>query len=153
MMGDVAHMPGKFMTNHAISSEDFQFQRAFEAFEVDPSAFGHAAHVRLAYIYLCQHSTEVAAERMRSSLLSFLEHLGVGRAKFHETITTAWTKAIRHFMALSKPSSSAVEFIESNPRLLDTQIMLTHYSAPLLFSPVARSEFVTPDLAPIPEYG
>ncbi len=140
------------MKHHAVSPDDLRFQRSFEAFEVEPSVFDHAAHVRLAYVYLCQHSTEEAAERMKASLLSFLEHLGVGRAKFHETITTAWTKAVRHFMELSNPSASSAEFVASNPRLLDTQIMLKHYSAHLLFSQVARSAFVQPDIAPIPEY-
>jgi len=137
---------------HAISLDDLQFQRSFEAFEIEPKSFDHFAHVRMAYIYLCQHSTEEAAQRMKASLLSFLEHLGVGRAKFHETVTIAWTKAVRHFMERSVHSASSAEFIASNPRLLNTQIMLLHYSAQLLFSETARSTYLKPDLAPIPEH-
>jgi hypothetical protein len=89
---------------------------------------------------------------MRMSLLSFLQHIGVGSAKFHDTLTTAWIKAVRHFMEHSSPSASFTEFIMSNPRLLDTQIMHKHYSAQLLFSAAARSAVVQPDLAPIPDY-
>lgn len=137
---------------HAISPDDLQFQRTFEAFKVEPSAFDHAAHVRLAYVYLSQSSTEEAALRMKVSLLSFLEHFGVGATKFHETITAAWTMAVRHFMEISSHSASYAEFIAMNPRLLDTEIMLRHYSAHLLFSQAARSAFVEPDVAPIPEY-
>ena len=137
---------------HTLSPEDLQFQRSFEAFKVEPSAFGHAAHIRLAYVYLCQSSPEEAALRMKASLLAFLDHLGVGSTKFHETMTKAWIKAVRHFMDLSNHAASSAEFIALNPRLLDTQIMLKHYSASLLFSPVARSEFVEPDVAPIPEH-
>jgi len=36
--------------------------------------------------------------------------------------------------------------------LLDSKIMLTHYSAELLFSDQARAEFVEPNLDPIPRH-
>jgi hypothetical protein len=52
-----------------------------------------------------------------------LGHLGVGAAKFHETMTTAWVLAVRHFMALSSPASQS-----------------------------AREAYVHPDLAAIPEH-
>jgi hypothetical protein len=138
--------------NHAISEDDTLFQRTFEALEVAPSAFDHAAHVRLAYVYLCQYPAAEAAERMKSSLLAFVDHVGVGRSKFHETITQAWILAVRHFMELSPDSASAAEFLAANPRLLDARIMLRHYSAELLFSHEARAAYVPPDIAPIPEH-
>ena len=137
--------------NHTTSEDDILFQRSFEAFEVAPSAFDHAAHVRLAYVYLCQHPAEQAAEHVKGSLLAFLEHLGVGRSKFHETITKAWIMAVRHFMEQSEPSASSEEFIAANPRLLDTNIMLKHYSAEVLFSQEARAAFVQPDIVAIPQ--
>ena len=43
--------------------------------------------------------------------------------------------------------------MEQNSRLLDSRIMLTHYSAATLFSAEARAMFIAPDLAPIPEHG
>jgi hypothetical protein len=139
--------------NQNISAEDILFQQLFEEFKVAPSDFDHAAHVRLAYIYLCQFPVEAAAERMKGSLLGFLEHLGVGSAKYHETVTRAWIMAVRHFMESSPPSASSMEFIGGNPRLLDSKIMLKHYSAEVLFSRVARTSFVRPDKAAIPEHG
>ena len=137
---------------HSISNDDVSFQRAFEAFEVEPSAFDHAAHVRLAYIYLCQHPVAAASERMKASLLAFLQHLGVGSSKFHETITRAWIMAVRHFMASLPACDSSQAFIAAHPRLLDPKIMLKHYSAELLFSPEARANFVEPDVATIPTH-
>jgi hypothetical protein len=53
-------------------------------------------------------------------------------------------------MQRSPAARSADAFIEANPALLDTRIMLTHYSRERLFSDAARREFVEPDLAPIP---
>ena len=43
-------------------------------------------------------------------------------------------------------------FIEQNPRMLDAKIMMTHYSAELIFSERARAKYVEPDLDPIPRY-
>ena len=36
--------------------------------------------------------------------------------------------------------------------LLDSKIMMTHYSAEVLFSDEARARFVEPNLSPIPRY-
>jgi hypothetical protein len=140
------------MTTHQISADDRAFVAAFERCEIAPEAFDHASHVRLAYAYLCDHPTEAAAERMKTSLLAFLAHVGVGAAKYHETITRAWIMAVAHFMAQSAPCASAEAFIAANPRLLDSKIMLTHYSAALLFSTEARQNFVDPDIQSIPKH-
>ena len=138
---------------HRISSEDREFARAFERCEIPPDAFDHAAHVRLAYVYLCEHTVDAAVDRMRQALLRFLAHLGVDTGKYHETMTRAWILAVAHFMAESTPCISAAAFMEANPRLLDTKIMLTHYSAEVLFSPAARQAYVRPDIQSIPEHG
>lgn len=47
----------------------------------------------------------------------------------------------------------AAAFVAANPRLLDSRIMLEHYSAEVLFSPEARQSFVQPDVRAIPERG
>lgn len=138
--------------HHATSSEDRAFLVAFEAHEVAPEAFDHAAHVRLAYIYLCEHSVDAAVLRMKDALLAFLTHLGVDQGKYHETITRAWIMAVSHFMNESAPCESASAFMACNPRLLDRNIMLRHYSAEVLFSPEARKAFVHPNIKPIPEH-
>ena len=59
--------------------------------------------------------------------------------KYHETITRAWIMAVHHFMTLSPSHESAASFMAANPELLDSRIMLTHYSAAVLFSPEARA--------------
>lgn len=136
---------------HQPSADDRLFLRAFEACQVAPADFDHAAHVRLAYVYLCEQSVDTAVERMKKALLVFLAHLGASPGKYHETITRAWVMAVAHFMANSVPCDSASAFMAANPQLLDSRIMLTHYSAEVLFSPEARQSFVKPDLQSIPE--
>ena len=138
---------------HRASWEDQIFRRQFEACAVRPAAFDHRAHVRLAYIYLCASDVDTAYQALRHALQQFLDHHGVDPATYHETMTRAWVLAVRHFMMRSSPMPSAASFIEQNPRLLDTRIMLTHYTKATLFSDEARSAFIEPDLDPIPEYG
>jgi hypothetical protein len=140
------------MRAHELSPDDRDFRAAFEAFTLAPAQFDHAAHVRLAYVYLVEHDVEAAAQQMRGALLKFIEHNGIPRSKFHETMTRAWVMAVRHFMNKSASASSA-DFLTRNAELLDSQIMLTHYSASVLFSPDARAGFVEPDLDPIPGRG
>jgi hypothetical protein len=137
------------MEPHKLTEDDRGFRAAFEACRVPPSQFNHEAHVRLAYVYLAELDVESAVDKMREALLNFLEHNSIPRSKFHETMTRAWVLAVRHFMNRSASASSA-DFIARNPELLDSKLMLTHYSASVLFSPDARAAFVEPDLDPIP---
>jgi len=137
------------MESHELSQDDRDFRSAFESCAVAPSRFNHEAHVRLAYIYLVESDVDSAVQRMRESLLRFIEHNRIPPSKFHETITRAWVLAVRHFMNKSS-STSFQDFIAKSPVLLDSKIMLTHYSASVLFSSDARASFVEPDLDPIP---
>lgn len=89
---------------------------------------------------------------MQDALRHFLNHLAVDNSRYHDTITRAWILAVRHFMVLTAPCATADSFIDQNPDMLDTKIMLTHYSAEVLFSDRAREHFVEPDLDPIPRY-
>ena len=135
---------------HKASTEDTEFIRAFEAFENPLSDFKHYSHLRMGFTYLCEQDIKATSSRARRVLCSVLSHNGIEpSAKYHETMTRAWVLAVHHFMACTPETSSAAEFIEANPKLLDTGIMMTHYSKDLLFSDAARSSFVEPDLAPI----
>lgn len=138
---------------HSLSAEDRKFRDQFEACTFPPAAFDHREHLRLAYVYLTGHDTEGAYQAMRDALHKFLEHNGVDLSKYHDTITRAWIMAVRHFMEKTASSESAASFIDQNPIILDSKIMMTHYSAEVLFSAEARKKFVEPDLDPIPRYG
>jgi len=135
---------------HQPSPEDTAFVHAFEAGEVSPAEFNHAAHVRLAYAYLCEHDVDGAVSRMKTALVAFLNRNGISESKYHETLTRAWVMAVDHFMQSRAPGESADAFMRANPELLDSKIMLTHYSAEVLFSASARASFVPPDIQSIP---
>ncbi len=137
---------------HTLSSDDQHFREEFEGCRVTPGEFNHRAHIRLAYIYLAGNGPEEAFSLMRAALMGFLRRNGIAISKYHETLTRAWILAVRHFMESSPPASSADGFIEANPSLLDSKIMMTHYSAELLFSEEARGRYVEADIDPIPYY-
>lgn len=135
-----------------VSAEDQAFLSEFEACTYPPAGFDHRAHVRLGYVYLAQHDTDTAHHLMKHSLLKFIRHHGADESKYHETITRAWIMAIRHFMEKTPGADSSDHFIEQNQEILDSKIMMTHYSAAVLFSAEARTSFLEPDLDPIPRY-
>lgn len=58
--------------------------------------------------------------------------------------------AVDHFMGKSDACSSYEELVRINPQLLDSKIMLTHYSADVLFSPAAQQAFIEPNIQSIP---
>ena len=136
--------------NPTYSDDDLAFRRAFESCECDAGSFDHRSHVRLAYIYLCDSGVSNACDRVRKSLLRYLNHHEIDPTKYHETITRGWVQAVNHFMRQGPGHQSFASFIESNPQLLDSEIMLSHYSKGRLFSDKARLQFVPPDLSPIP---
>lgn len=138
--------------SYRCSERDRAFAAAFEAGEIAPDAFSHRDHLRLAYVYLADADVDAAHGRMRSALIGFLDRHGITATKYHETMTRAWILAVRHFLEKTDTASSADEFIDAHPEMLDPAIMLTHYSAGRLFSDEARADFVEPDLQPIPRY-
>jgi hypothetical protein len=138
---------------HATSAQDWEFKRQVESLEFPVPDFDHEAHLRLVYTYLVDHDVAESVQLMRKALTGLLKKAGVEPSeKYHETLTEAWVRAVRHFMAETESCESTLDFIGTNRRLLDSRIMMTHYSAELLFSDQARTSFVAPDLEPIPTH-
>jgi hypothetical protein len=140
------------MSKHRLSTDDWHFLTEFETGGISPDGFDHRAHVRLAYAYLTEHEPDTAVRLMRGALMAFLRRNDIDISKYHETMTNAWILAVRHFMATTPAAPSADAFIDANPILLDSKIMLTHYSADLLFSDRARARFVEPNIERIPRH-
>lgn len=136
---------------HCSSSADMLFVRRFESCELPPP-FSHRDHLRLAYVYLSESDVATSHTAVKRTLLRYLKYHRVDQSKYHETLTRAWLMAVRHFMAICPRSGSAASFLEHKPRLLDSRIMLKHYTPERLFSDAARSRFLEPDLLPIPQY-
>lgn len=139
---------------HEITEEDLAFMADVESGIYPVPEFDHRAHLRLAYIYLVKtNSTSESVSLVRKTLTGLLKHAGIEpSAKYHGTLTEAWLLAVHHFMHHTSNAKSADDFINQNPKLLDSKIMLTHYTGDVLFSEAAKVAFLEPNLDPIPRY-
>jgi hypothetical protein len=133
-----------------LAPSDLRFLRAFESCTLTPADLRHRAHLRLAFIYLSLYPFDLALANLRARLQQFLLHHGASPSVYHETITRAWLLAVQHFMQSAEPVADSGEFVAANPRLLDKEIMGSHYTREVLMSEEARVRFIEPDRAPIP---
>ena len=118
---------------------------AFEAAEIAPSQFTHAAHMATALWYLADSpALGVASERMRAALLRFTAHHGVN--VYHETLTTFWMRLLDHLAAnqyRDLPLWRRINLIVT--RWGGSGAVETHYSPELIHSRLAREQWVPPD--------
>jgi hypothetical protein len=124
---------------------DEAFARAFEKGSITPAQFDHAAHVRVAWVYLQEaESLEEALSRMRDAIRRFAAAAGVP-GKYHETITVLWMRLLAEVRAAGA-SGELADVLLAHPALADKDLPLQYYSRALLFSDDARAGWVEPDL-------
>jgi hypothetical protein len=119
----------------------------FESCTTSKDEFPHRSHLTVAVYYL-YNSTEVdVTDRMRTGLLRFLDHHGVGRAKYHETMTVFWLKTLSEFLAQLDVKLSLLEKTNAAVESLgDSRLVYDYYSKELLASEEARKGWREPDL-------
>ena len=123
--------------------DDAHFLRALESCELPAPEFGHAAHVRAAYLYLQGGDFVAALERMRHSVRRYAAHLGKPD-RYHETITVASLALIQQRMFERGNGGGWESFISDNPELLDQRMLERFYSKGQLESDAARKIFLLP---------
>jgi len=128
---------------------DSEFLAAFESLTLPHDQFPHAAHIRMAWLYLRRDGWELGVQHIRQGIQRFAESHGAIR-KYHETITLFWARAVHYAIAQSPEITDFSAFTAAYPHLLDTRIIQRHYSREHLWSDAARREWVEPDLQPLP---
>lgn len=86
-----------------------QIVRGFESCTTAKTDFHHCEHLTVAVWYLQTLSRADAVERMRVSLLRFLDHHGVDRKKYSEEVTVFWIDAIANHLEGISADASLVE--------------------------------------------
>jgi hypothetical protein len=125
------------------SMTDEEFARAFERGEVAATAFGHDAHVRLAWVYLREsESFDAAVARIRDGIKRFAAAAGASQ-KYHETITILWMQLLDEARGRVGDCTFA-ELLERCPELADKDLPLRYYPRERLFSDEARERWVPP---------
>ena len=122
---------------------DEDFLAALERCTLPEAEFTHAAHVRAAYLYLCDGSFGQAIDRMASSIRRYANSLG--RAdRYHDTITVGFLALIRARLCERGDAGGWSNFAAANPDLLDRGLLQRHYPGQQLQSALARRVFLLP---------
>ncbi len=82
--------------------------QGFESCTTGKDDFPHRKHLAVAVWYLRNATVEQAFEKMRSSLLRFLDHHGIGREKYKEELTRAWINLVQSELKKVDPNLSLV---------------------------------------------
>ncbi|OWK35539.1 hypothetical protein [Fimbriiglobus ruber] len=128
---------------------DDDFLAAFVSCMLPRADWTHAAHVRMAWLYLTRLPFDQALDRARTGIQRYNASLG-NAAGYHDTVTVAFVRVIAARMSAGAETFSA--FRDRNPDLFDRTgaVLQTHYSQSLLDSEEARRQFVPPDREPLP---
>ena len=127
---------------------DSEFEQLFETCQMDPTAFSHEAHLRLAWIHVKKYGQSLAIKNICDQLLQYVEYLGA-KDKFNITLTIAAIKAVNHFIQKSA-SDNFQDFINEFPRLKFNfkELMQCHYQIDIYNLQSAKQQFHEPDLLP-----
>ncbi len=119
----------------------------FESCTTAKDDFTHRSHLTVAAYYLHCFNQPDATQRMRSGLLRFLDHHGVGRAKFHETLTVFWIRALSALLERLDQKLPLLEMTNAVIKSLgDSRLVFEYYSEELLRTDETRNGWVAPDL-------
>ena len=127
---------------------DSEFEKQFINCKLNPAAFTHEAHLRLAWINIDRYGIDQAEKNIQNQLKKFVVFVGA-KDKFNMTLTLAAIKAVYHFM-LKSNSDNFKDFITEFPRLKSNfkELMYCHYGFDIYNSEKAKTEFLEPDLVP-----
>jgi hypothetical protein len=140
-----------------MTDEDRDLIRQFETCSLGFEQWTHRAHVRVAYLYLCAHPFETALEQMRRGVQRYNAANNVPESLtsgYNETTTRAFLHliaAVKAAYSQTHPAESSDAFCDTHPQLMTKHALRLFYSPQRRMDPRAKTKFVEPDLAPLPQ--
>lgn len=135
---------------------DDELLRRFEDTTLPYEEWTHRAHVKVAFLYVRDRPFAEALEHVRRGIQRFNAAKDVPEGPttgYNETTTVAFL----HLVAATHrayggilPTPDAEAFCDTHPQLLSKHILRLFYSPGRRSDPRAKTEFVPPDLAPLP---
>lgn len=153
MTGNNNHPNIQRETSVATLSDDDRFIADFESGRWPLDQWRHREHIKVAYLYLCKYPFETAMSWMRERIKAYnaAHHVpDLPTRGYHETMTQVWMQLIYVTICEYGRAETADLFYDQNPQLAEKRVLRLFYSRDLLMSPRAKTEFVEPDLAPLP---
>ena len=132
---------------------DDEFIHQFEACAFPFHLWHHRAHVKLAYLYLAREGIEIAGTKLRDGIRAYNAANGIADSPtsgYHETVTQFWLRVIDATIREYGTLPTADEFFDFHPQLSQKKNHRLFYSPGLFMSPLAKREFVAPDLTALP---
>ena len=120
-----------------------------ESLSLSHDEFHHRQHLEVAFWYLQSRGIDAGSHAILHAIEAFAKHLGHAE-KFHQTITLFWIHLVAVAIATADRWDSPDALIAEHPTLLDKDLPLRFYSRELLFSDKARTQWVEPDIEPLP---
>jgi hypothetical protein len=136
---------------------DQQLLEQFQDLSLPFSQWTHRAHVKVAYLYLRAHPFDEALRLMRIRIQAYNAANQVPESEtrgYNETTTHAFLHLIAATMAAygqTMPTPTADAFCDTHPQLMTRNVLRFFYSPQRRMHPLAKTQFIEPDLAPLPK--
>jgi hypothetical protein len=133
--------------------DDTMLWKQFTESTLPREEWTHTAHLRLAWMLLCQHSLDEAHLRLRIGIIKLNASHGLVESTtrgYHETMTRVWLALVSAAMRLAPGGADSSAFLAAQAGRLGKNAPLSYYSRERLLGISARARFVEPDLAPLP---
>lgn len=125
-------------------AEILTLTRKLEDCEFLPGDFHHRDHLAVSVVYLYAADVPGALDRMRDTLLRFIDHHGL--KGYHETLTRFWMEEVARHLDRTQCLGESVRQIQA--QLGDKNLVYQYYSKEILHSPDAKLRWVEPDNIP-----
>lgn len=125
--------------------DDEAFLSALRTGRLESSKFHHADHLRLAWLAVHKLTLTEAEEFVCSAIKGFAERHGASH-KYNQTVTVGWVRLIA-----THRESTFEEFLTRNEHQLNQKLLLRFWTASLLGSDLAKSQWIEPDRQQLPE--
>lgn len=134
--------------------EILKLVEGFENGELPRSQWTHRAHLTVACWYLVCNNDSEAIPRIREGIKKYNASQGIATTKesgYHETLTVFWARIVRSYLAKATLDCSIVHLVNDLVACYsDSKIPFEYYSRDRLMSPEARTNWIEPDLKPLP---
>ncbi|RYD46446.1 MAG: hypothetical protein EOP83_29675 [Verrucomicrobiaceae bacterium] len=133
---------------------DSEHLRQFEDQSLPLKLWHHRAHLKVAYLYLTCLPFEEALHKLRAGIRAYNAAHGIADTPtggYHETMTCAWFQLVHTTLNQFGPATSADAFFDVQTQLNGKRALLLFYSRDRIMSAEAKTNFIPPDLAPLPQ--
>jgi len=136
--------------------DDAELLQRFEDLSLPFDQWTHRAHVKVAYLYWQAYPFDQALQRIRAGIKAYNDANKVPEGPtsgYNETTTVAFFHLISATAAaygVAMPTATADAFCDMHPQLMTRHALRLFYSPQRRMHPLAKSQFIEPDLAPLP---